>query len=174
MFRDWSNFFIMAGTAGATLIGLLFVVVTLGASWSSSPGRLGLDAFLTPTLVHFSGALFLSMATLVPFQSAWPIGSILGLCGLIGLAYQASTIFMKRNQGFVSLRWSDWLPHAGLPALGNVSLIAGAAGMIAGKSFAPYAIAAAVTLILIAGIYGAWDITLWIVRNRDKTGRSHD
>lgn len=106
---------------------------------------------------------------LVPWPSVWPISIILGLGGLAGLAYQFHTIVMKRRQAFVTLHWGDWIPHAGFPALGNASLIAGAAGLISGRSCAPYAIAGGVTLSLIAGIYGAWDITLWIVRNRDKT-----
>lgn len=58
---------------------------------------------------------------------------------------------------------------AAAPALSNVSLIGGAAGLMAEKSFAPYAIAGAITLLLFAGIYGAWHLTLWIARNRDKT-----
>lgn len=169
MLRDWDNFYIMAATAGATFIGLLFVVVTLGASWSSAPARLGVDAFLTPTLVHFCAVLLLGMAMLVPFPSVWPVAIILGLCGPTGLAYQGRTAVIKRRQEFVSLRWGDWIPHAGFPALANVSLIAGAAGLIVGMPFAPYAIAGGVTLLLVAGVYGAWDITLWIVRHRDDT-----
>lgn len=61
MLRDWSNFYIMAGTSGATFIGLLFVVVTLGTGWSTSRARAGVDAFLTPTLVHFFGVLLSSV-----------------------------------------------------------------------------------------------------------------
>jgi hypothetical protein len=34
---------------------------------------------------------------------------------------------------------------------------------------APYAIAGAITLLLFAGIYGAWDLTLWMIKNREKT-----
>jgi len=49
--------------------------------------------------------------------------------------------------------------------VGNASLIAGAA--IAGNSFAPYAIAGAITLLLFVGIHDAWDLTLWIIRNQD-------
>jgi hypothetical protein len=41
--------------------------------------------------------------------------------------------------------------------------------LIGEKSFAPYAIAGATTLLLFAGVYSAWDITLWIVKNRDRT-----
>jgi hypothetical protein len=48
-------------------------------------------------------------------------------------------------------------------------LIAGAAGLLVERSFAPYAIAGATVLLLFAGIYGAWDLTLWMIKNREKT-----
>jgi hypothetical protein len=41
--------------------------------------------------------------------------------------------------------------------------------LIADRSLGPYAIAGATTLLLFAGVYGAWDLTLWIIKNRDKT-----
>jgi hypothetical protein len=43
----------------------------------------------------------------------------------------------------------------------------GAIGMTAEKSVARYFLAGATTLFMFAGIYGAWDLTLWIVKNRD-------
>jgi hypothetical protein len=76
---------------------------------------------------------------------------------------------MRQKVGFVLFGWHDWLSWAALPALGNASLIAGAAGLIARKTFAPYAVAGASALLLFAGIYGAWDLTLWMVKNRSKT-----
>jgi len=48
-------------------------------------------------------------------------------------------------------------------------MIAGAIGLIAEKSFAPYAIAGAIMLLLFAGVFGAWDLTLWLSRNRDQS-----
>jgi hypothetical protein len=76
---------------------------------------------------------------------------------------------MRQKVDFVSFGWGDSLAWAGLPALGNASLIAGAAGLIARKAFAPYAVAISSALLLFAGIYGAWDLTLWMVKNREKT-----
>ena len=57
----------------------------------------------------------------------------------------------------------------GVPALGSGSLVIGAVGLLAERPFAPYAIAGATVLLLFAGIYGAWDLTLWMIKNREKT-----
>jgi hypothetical protein len=95
-------------------------------------------------------------------------GIILGLCWLTGLIRQIHVILRQRKLNFASLDWLDWTQFSLVPIVGYASLIAGAAGLIAEKSFAPYAIAGAITLLLLAGIYGAWSVTLWIARNRDK------
>ncbi len=167
MLNGWDNFFIMTGTAGATLTGLLFVVITLCIRLSTTRAAYGVHAFVTPTLVHFGGVLFQSLALLVPWPSAWPLGIILGLTGLAGLAYVIVVVRMLRRLDFVSLDLRDWIAYAGAPALANASLIAGAAGLIAGDSFAPYAVTGAITLLLFVGIHDAWDLTLWIIRNQD-------
>jgi hypothetical protein len=168
MLHGWDNFFITAGTAAATLIGLLFVAVTVGAGFSTS-SVVHAGAFLTPTLVRFGGVLFLSLAVLAPWPPAWPIGIILSLGGLAGLTYQIKVVFMRHKAGLVLPDWHDWLPYVGVPALGSGSLIAGAVGLLADSSFAPYGIAGATVLLLFAGIYGAWDLTLWMIKNREKT-----
>jgi hypothetical protein len=87
----------------------------------------------------------------------------------MGLAYQINVVVTRYTVGSVLPPWQDRLPYGGVPALGSASLIVGAVGLIADKSFAPYAIAGAMVLSLFAGIYGAWDLTLWMIKNRDKT-----
>jgi hypothetical protein len=169
MLHGLDNFFMMAGTAAATLIGLLFVAITLGVGLSTPRNVYGTRAFITPTLILFGNVLLDCMVVLFPWRSAWPVGIILGLCGLAGVWYQIHVILMQRKIDYASLDWLDRTLFSTMPALGNASMIAGAAGLIAEKSFAPYAIAGAITLLLFAGIYGAWDLTLWLARNRDKT-----
>jgi hypothetical protein len=169
MLHGWENFFTTAASAGATLIGLLFVSITLGSGLSTPQALNGARAFLTPTLNLFGAVLFLSLAALAPWPSAWPIGIILGVCGLAGLVNQVYVILKQFKLDIASLDWLDWALFSAVPALGYASLIAGAAGLIAERSSAPYAIAGAITLLLFAGIFGAWDLTLWISRNRGKT-----
>jgi hypothetical protein len=167
MFHGWENFYITAGRAAATLAGLLFVVITLCVSLAATPAARGVHAFVTPVLVHFGGVLFLSMVLLAPWPAAWPLGLVLGLHGLAGIVYASFVIRLLRRLDFVSLDARDWFTYAGAPALANVSLLAGAAGLVTEKSFAPYAVAGAVMLLLFVGILDAWDLTLWIVKNRE-------
>lgn len=168
--HSWDNFFILAGSAAATLMGLLFVAVTVGGTgFSTSSIVHGTRGFLTPALVHFGTVLLQALVVLVPWPSSWPIGVIFGLGGLTGLAYQTTVVIQRHKVGLVLLDWHDWLPYVGIPALGSTSLVVGAVGLITEKSFAPYAIAGATTLLLVAGVYSAWDLTLWIIKNRDKT-----
>jgi cytochrome bd-type quinol oxidase subunit 2 len=174
MIQGWDNFYIMAGTSAATLIGLMFVVLTLGTHLAIPASRAGqgLDAFVTPTLVHFGGVLFQSMTALVPWWSRWPSAIIFGLSGLLGLTYAVLVVRLLRRLDFVSLDHRDWFAYAGASGLANLSLLAGSAGLIAEKPFAPFAIAGGVALLLLVGIHDAWDITRWIAKNRDRSDRS--
>jgi len=169
MFHNWTDFFLTTAAAGAQLIGLLFVVVTIGSSLSRSQSVAGIRAFLTPTLTCFSGVLLQAMVMLVPWPSDWPRGLMLVPGGLASLAYHLYVIRSQRKLDFAALHGVDWIAHNAFPVVADASLICGGAGLIAEKPFAPYAIAGASTLLLISGIYGAWDLTLWMVTNRDKT-----
>jgi hypothetical protein len=169
MLHGWENFFTTAASAGATLIGLLFVSITVGSGLSTPQGLNATRAFLRPTLILFGAVMFQCLVALAPWPSAWPGGIILGLCGLAGLVNQVYVILKQFKINIATLDWLDWALFSAVPALGYASLIAGSAGLIAEKSFAPYAIAGGITLLLFAGIFGAWDLTLWIARNRDKT-----
>jgi len=169
MFHAWDNFFNMAGQAAATLMGLLFVAITVNTGFSTSRIMEGARGFLTPTLVHFGTALIQVLVLLAPWSFPWPPGIILGLLGLTGLGYQVKAILTRQKVGSNVLKRPDLIPWVGVPALGYTSMVAGAVGLIARKSFAPYAMAGATMLLLFAGAYAAWDLTLWIVTNRDKT-----
>jgi len=92
-----------------------------------------------------------------------------GLGGLTGLAYQFHVVVKRHEFGLALHDWQDWLPYVGVPALGSACLVVGAVGLISKISLAPYAVAGATMLLLFGGVYGAWDLTLWIVKNRDKT-----
>jgi hypothetical protein len=166
MLRDWTNLFVITGPTGAQLIGLLFVVVTLGNGWSAKQSEQAIRAFVTPTLVNFSGVLFEALVVLAPWPAYWPAAILLGLGGLAGLSYRIHAILLRGKTGIVELRGLNWIAYNGVPLLANASLICGAFGLYYERAFAPFAIAGASALQLAAGIFGAWDVTLWILSNR--------
>jgi hypothetical protein len=168
MFRDWSNFFVVTGGAGATLIGLLFIVVTLATDRGGRGAEQGIDAFLSPTLMHFGGTMMQALVMLVPWFAAWALGVALTVLGCSGLAWQLRAFLKVRHANFVSLGWADWIPHTLIPFLSAASVLAGAYGVLTSEAFAPYAVALGSSLLLFAGVYRAWDLTLWIVRHRPR------
>jgi hypothetical protein len=48
------------GTAGATLLALLFVAVSLGAGYLTEERQSATRTFMSPVVVHFTSVFFLS------------------------------------------------------------------------------------------------------------------
>ena len=52
------------GTAGATLLGLLFVAVSLGAGYLTDEHQSAIRTFYSPVVIHFTSVFFLSAVAL--------------------------------------------------------------------------------------------------------------
>src|SRR5258708_30877634 len=77
----WQNFYVIIGTAAATLTGLMFVVITLIVQLRvqvSSP-RSGIAVFSTPNVVHFDTALLVAAVLSAPWQALCNAALLLGL-----------------------------------------------------------------------------------------------
>jgi len=170
MFDAWSNFFTMSGSAGATLVGLLFIVVTLNTDLSTSRTLDIARASMTPALYSFGGVMFQSMIALVPWRSPWHGGVVIVVVGILGLIYRVHVVRMRSALHLRSIQGPvDWIFHNGLPVGASVILILGGAGWVAGAVFAPFAIAGASTILLISGIYRTWGETLALIGTRGKS-----
>src|SRR6185436_9211998 len=83
----WETFYVIVGSSGAALTGLQFVVLTLVAQ---APGRGGIreiNAFGTPTVVHFCAALLISAILTAPWHRLGNTGLAVGACGAAGIGY---------------------------------------------------------------------------------------
>jgi hypothetical protein len=170
MLSGWSNFFTMTGSAGATLVGLLFVVVTLGSGLSASRKLDIAHASLTPALYSFAGVLFQSMVVLVPWQSNLPSGVIFVVIGIGGLIYRIHAVRVRRTLHLRAIQSKmDRIIHNLIPIVASVILIYGGAKLIAGEAFAPFAIAGSTTLFLVSGIYRTWGETLALIAPPGKS-----
>jgi hypothetical protein len=80
----WQNFYVIIGSAAATLTGLMFVVITLTARVRDRASNEVIGAFTSPTVVHFCTALLVAAILSAPWQALWNAGLLLGLSGLWG------------------------------------------------------------------------------------------
>ncbi len=164
MFQGWSNFFTMAGSAGATLLGLLFVVVTLGNNLPASRKLDIAHASMTPALYSFGGVLVQSMLVLVPWQTNWHSGIALGTLGLGGLVYRVNAVRVRNSLHLAALqRPVDRIFHNVFPVGASVVLIFGSVGLVEEWAIAPFAVALSSTLLLVSGIYRSWSQTLALI-----------
>jgi hypothetical protein len=58
---DWDGFYTLAGSTAGTLIGLIFVVITLGIDHTKKGDEHRVRLFVTPVLVYFASLLVIAM-----------------------------------------------------------------------------------------------------------------
>ena len=168
MLRAWEHVFEITGPTGAQLIGLLFVVVTLGDGLRHALGG-GVAAFVTPTLINFSSVLLQSIVALSPWPSDALAGALLALIGAAGVIYGLTAIGLRRRANLAQLDALNWLAYNGAPIIAHALLLCAGVGLTLASPLAPFALAAASTLLLAAGIFGAWDVTIWVLKRRGSS-----
>jgi hypothetical protein len=160
----WQTFYVLIGTAAATLTGLMFVVATLIAGVRvrvSSPSE-AFATFNTPNVVHFCLALLVAALLSAPWQALWQAGLLLGLCGLGGVTYVVIVVRRVRRQTDYQPVLEDWLFHTVLPLVSYTAFIVAALLLPGHPAPALFVIAAVTMLLLFTGIHNAWDNVTFI------------
>ena len=160
----WQNFYVLIGSAAATLTGLLFVVITLSAQVRmrvSLPSS-GIATFGTPNVVHFGAALLVAAILSAPWQALWNAALLLGLAGLGGMTYVIIVLRRARRQTGYQPVLEDWLWHTVLPLVSYTALVVAAIMLPGQPAPALFVIAAATVLLLFIGIHNAWDNVTYI------------
>src|SRR5437773_1649279 len=92
----------------------MFVVIALVADVHSSTLR-QIDAFATPTVVHFGTVLLVSAIMTAPWPAMLGVSVALGACGAAGVVYVLIVLRRARRQTGYEPVFEDWLFHAALP-----------------------------------------------------------
>ncbi len=168
LLRDWQNFYMLIGTAAATLTGLMFVVTTLVTDVDKNVESLnaGISAFNTPTVAQFGAVLLLAGILSAPWQAFSGLGFLLGL---VGLGMGVYLIIIMRRMWRISHYRStleDWLWYMALPLLAAVLLIVAAFVLLEDSAAALYIVGSAMILLLLVGIRNAWDMVTFLAVKR--------
>jgi hypothetical protein len=163
-FATWQPFYVLVGTAAATLTGLMFVVITVNAGVRTRRTSDGIGAFGTPNVFHFGAVLLVAAILSAPWSILWISALLLGLCGVGGLAYLLIVLrrFLRvRRQSHYTPVLEDWLWYMLFPLVSYIALAVAALMLPANAAPALFVLAAAVVLLLFIGIHNAWDLVLF-------------
>lgn len=163
----WHDFHLLIGTAGATLMGLTFVSVTLAPEVIADRTSTIVRAFTTPIVAFFATGLLVSLILLVPGLTVIAAGVLLALFGAGGMAYMFST-GVHRQWRELELGMDDWFWYMGFPAVSYGAILAGGIALFKAAPWALYAADAGIFALLIVGIRNAWDVVLAIVRQSQR------
>ncbi len=165
----WENFYTIVGSSAGALIGLQFVVISLIATRPVKEGVAQAGAaFATPSVVHFSAVLFLSVVVTVPWDDLTVAAVLWGFMGAGGVAYVLIVARRMRGQGHYQPVAEDWLFHAVLPLAAYTALAVSAYTAQFAGSQTLFLVAAAALVLLFAGVHNAWDAIVYFVFVRPR------
>ncbi len=164
----WQNFYVVVGSAAAALTGLQFVVMALVADLPMTGNAPAIDAFATPTIVHFGTVLLLSAIFSAPWGGVGVPTLLCGICGATGLGYAVVVARRARQQTGYTPVFEDWLFHVVLPAAAYGVITATAFTARSYVSEALFGVATGTLLLLFIGIHNAWDAVTYLVLLRGE------
>jgi len=166
-FEQWANFYVSTSAAAATLLGLLFVVITLAAERRLKYTTPHIRIYLTPAVIYFSSVLLMGVLLTVPNHTR--LTAVICVCveGIAGLGYCAS-LAIRRGVGsaFYEAR-SDLLTYVIFPFAAYALMVAGGLLLLRTPQIGLDLVAAGMLVLLGIAIRNSWAIAVTIVSSRD-------
>jgi len=163
LLHEWHDFYVLLGTASATLVGLMFVAASIGAAVFNEEHAAALQAFITPTVVHFAATLFASLVIMIPTHSWQSLSALLAAGGLAGTIYSGRVLVQLIVRHRFNVDITDRMFYALIPLVGYLLALTAAVLGFAEKPASAYVMAAALMGLLLAGLRNAWDMMIWIM-----------
>jgi hypothetical protein len=165
-FTSWHDFYVTMGTASASLIGLLFVAISLNLDSIIGDSRDDLRAFAEQAFNSFSAVLLIAVFFLIPEDSAGFLGGMYALLGVIAgyrLLRRAPAVWRgrRRNRLGGAVLWRFVLPAAAV-----IGLIAAGLGLVLGQLSALYWLVAVIIGLLMSAARSSWDLLVRVGEER--------
>jgi hypothetical protein len=168
----WETFYVIVGSSGAALTGLQFVVIALIAESKRRATSREIEAFGTPTIIHFCAVLLVAAILSAPWRGLSRVSLALAACGLAGVVYGVIVVRRARRQTTYQPVFEDWLFHAVLPFIAYVLLIIGALALRSYPEPVLFLVGMATLLLLFIGIHNAWDTVTYITIDLLQTAKN--
>ncbi|MBV8494166.1 MAG: hypothetical protein JO162_11905 [Alphaproteobacteria bacterium] len=159
--HDWHDFFVLLGTGAATLIGAMFVVVSIGSSFLTEKSEPQIRAYMTPTVIHLSTVLLGSILAMLPPIDGPAVIFGFGLIGIAGLVYSGRIALDIAGRADLLV---DRIWYGIIPTIGYAVILAGAVLIGTGRALSIEALAVGLVLLLIASIRNSWDMIVFFAQ----------
>jgi hypothetical protein len=166
----WHDYYLLIGTAAATLVGLMFVAVSIMSGYMTEDLRPGFSVFFSPTIVHFAVILAICVLVLAPPLRYQTLAIVLLAIGVLAALYAATILYktiaprhMGREVGI-----DDKLFYGVFPLGCYVILIVASLLLMRHNPAYHTLLAAAPLLLILVCIRNAWDMTVWAVMRAEK------
>jgi hypothetical protein len=161
LLERWANFYIITSAAAATLIGLLFVVITLAAERMPLEDTAKIGIYLTPTVVFLGSVL--EFAALLTFPNHTRLTATLCICvaGVVGLVYAGSFLIGGGKKSHYERR--DLLPYVVVPFAAYGLLVLGGALLLHNPQRGLTFVAVGMLSLLTLAIRNSWAIAIGVV-----------
>jgi len=168
MFEGWGEYYLMIGSAGAVLIGLLFVVVTLTSEQERSTMLIGTSLYMSPIVLHCALVLVVSAAALAPVLEHAEVGLLCAAVAVIGIVTSVRvTRGILRGPMSPPPHWSDVWCYGVAPGICYLALAAVSEGLLTQAGWSALILAATMLAILLVCIRNAWDLVTWLAPKSD-------
>jgi hypothetical protein len=171
LLAGWDSFYVMVGSSAAALTGLQFVVMALASETLLRASTREIDAFSTPTIVHFGAVLLISAILSAPWGALHGPALMLLVTGVAGVGYTFLVLWRARRAPNYRMVTEDWIFHVLLPLAAYTVLVAAAASMTRTESVSLFIVAADALLLLFVGIHNAWDTATYLALERIQRGK---
>ena len=168
----WHEFYLLLGTAGATLLALLFVAVSLGTGYLSDKHQEGTRTFMSPVVIHFTSVFFISAVCLVPSHGPVFFAALIGATAVLGIAVSiVITVWVVRTD--LTQYLPDYFAYGLLPVGAYLALLAASIMIYFDWAYALGMLGGGLLMLAIVNIRNAWDLTLSMVRRHagERTSR---
>ena len=167
----WHEFYLLVGTAAATVLALLFVAVSLGAGHLTTQNQGPTRTFMSPVVIHFTSVFFIAAVCLIPSHGPFFFATLITTTAALG-----ATVSVVVSVRVVRREWTQYVPdylcYGLLPAAAYLTLLISGIMIYAGMNYAPEVLAGALLALTIVNIRNAWDLTLSMVRRHADKRRS--
>jgi len=171
--HEWESFYVIIGSSAAALTGLMFVVVALMSDVNAPRNVQALQAFASPTIVHFCAVILLAAFMTMPIETNASLRLCFALSGLAGFLYAAWVTIQAKRQKAYTPELEDWIFHSVLPLIAYAGLLVSGLMLREPRERALLGVGVSALLLLFIGIHNAWDAAVWMMLRGPETNEEN-